>query len=276
MYYYHGHKKRKNWFENWIFKFQNHSMNIVFIPRIEFDEKARATVFLDVFLDKLYSISFFMEDFNSEENQLSIRLNNCYFTERGCSLNLQTQELSIKGRINYDLNLSSTWSDFFASFISVYQHHAIISPFHSLSGILVINSKEWDFNGGMGYIEMNWGKRSKHTFIWNQSLWKQNQINSISLLANQFSFFNWDIKTCLLAFYGEEVQVIFNAPIQAKILKMNSEELIVTKNEYRFELKRLKEHHLLSNRVLYRLYIRDECVFFKEMDSSSFINKEIS
>lgn len=270
MRYYHGHQWRKNWFESWIFKFQKESKRILFIPKIQFDEKKGAAVFLYIILDKLYSYSFFIDDFNCEDNQLSIRIQNCFFTERGCSLNLQTEALNIKGRINYELKPSNSLDNFINSFSSLHQHHQIISAFHSLSGALIINSEEWDFNDGMGYIEMNWGKEGNKEAIWNQSLWQADKINSISVMAVRFSFFNIEVKTCMIALCLEELQLFLNAPLQAKILKMNSEELIVVQKGYRFELRQLSEQASFLSRVQYRLYINEDCVLSKEIEQSHF------
>lgn len=270
MHYYHGHKNRKNWFECWIFKFQNHSESILFIPKIQYDEKRKTFITLSIIMNKIYTYSFLIDDFNAEDSQLSVRIKNCFFTERGCSLNLQTEDLKIKGRIDYELNSSNAWYDDFTSFASFYLHHKVVSPSHFLKGSLTINSREWNFDEGMGYIEMNWGKMDASSLIWNQSLWQADKINSISVLAYQFPLFSLKVKTCMLSIYLEEHEAIFMTPIHAKILKMNSDELIVSQNEYRFELKYLKEDNAFTGKIQYRLYTNEECVFSKEIGQSSF------
>jgi len=48
-------------------------------------------------------------------------------------------------------------------------NHGVISLNHSLSGILVNNQNEINFEGGKGYIEKDWGSSFPSSYVWVQS-----------------------------------------------------------------------------------------------------------
>jgi hypothetical protein len=48
-------------------------------------------------------------------------------------------------------------------------YHGVLSFDHSLTGSLEVNGETWDFTGGRGYIEKDWGQAFPEAYTWFQS-----------------------------------------------------------------------------------------------------------
>jgi hypothetical protein len=48
-------------------------------------------------------------------------------------------------------------------------YHGVLSFDHGITGQLTVNGEIFDFNGGRGYIEKDWGQAFPKAWIWMQS-----------------------------------------------------------------------------------------------------------
>ena len=58
--------------------------------------------------------------------------------------------------------------------------HGILSMDHSLTGRIIYDDIEFDFGGGIGYIEKDWGRNFPRAWIWTQANHFQNRRMSLS------------------------------------------------------------------------------------------------
>jgi hypothetical protein len=48
-------------------------------------------------------------------------------------------------------------------------NHGVLSLDHPVSGRLVVDDRETDYDGGRGYVEKDWGRRFPSGYVWAQS-----------------------------------------------------------------------------------------------------------
>jgi hypothetical protein len=175
-----GNLKKKNYFEGWYFK--NVSANLAevwsFIPGISLngtDPHAFIQVINGITGYTDY-ITYPVEQFTFNKNTLDLIIGKSRFTENYISLDIDSDNTKIKGKITYSGNIRYPSSLFSPGIMGWYSFvpfmeckHGIVSVNHSLTGDLVINKLQVLFTGGKGYIEKDWGTSFPEAWIWIQS-----------------------------------------------------------------------------------------------------------
>ncbi len=187
-----GDLKKKNYFEGWYFKHVSVNMEYVysFIPGVALtshDPHAFIQVINGITGETDY-ISYPPDQFIWEKNSLHLRIGDSVFTDRYISLNIERENLSLSGHIDYShiikypRSLLSPGIMGWYSFVPYMEcKHAIVSVNHKLKGKIVLNGKSIDLNEGKGYIEKDWGTSFPEAWIWIQS-------NNFSDPETSFSF----------------------------------------------------------------------------------------
>jgi len=71
------------------------------------------------------------------------------------------------------------------SFVPAMQcYHGVVSMHHVLEGSVVYNDQEYDLDGGIGYIEKDWGTSFPKCWIWMQSNHFEDLTRNVSLMAS--------------------------------------------------------------------------------------------
>lgn len=168
---FHGANKTHSYFEGWYFKHQGKAHTVSFIPGVNFDMKGKKSAFVQVITD---TASFYLEYpylcFHASDHKMSLQIENNKFSDSGIEINIQTSAIHCTGTIKYE-SLLSPESDImgpFRFFPLMECKHGIISMGHSLKGSLLLNNEKIDFDGGIGYIEKDWGTSFPKNYLWVQ------------------------------------------------------------------------------------------------------------
>jgi len=179
---YHGKGKHHNFFEGWYFKIvdKQHQNAFAFIPGVSLGKRGetpRAFVqFLSGEQESSHFFPFDMSMFRSDPRVFSVFVGPNHFHENGLEVNLQSQYNHIRGKISfgplfgwpqpwYSPGVMGPFS--FVPFLEC--NHGVVSMDHELSGEVDINGKTYDFTGGRGYIEKDWGRSFPKAWVWMQS-----------------------------------------------------------------------------------------------------------
>lgn len=175
-----GNLQKKNYFEGWYFKHVSKDLGHVysFIPGIslsENDSHSFIQVINGVSGETQY-LSYPLNEFTWDKNRLNLKIGTSVFTENHIDLNIENEDIKIKGHLNYTNNVKYPKSLFSPGIMGWYSFvpfmeckHGIVSVNHEISGSLTINNEIIDLNDGKGYIEKDWGSSFPEAWIWIQS-----------------------------------------------------------------------------------------------------------
>jgi len=172
-----GNLSKKKYFEGWYYKFvsQDQQKAIAIIPGVAlYDEKDRHA-FIQI-IDGVNQHSWYhrfeISEVSFSKNELDFSIGKNRFTANTVSLDLE----QIQGIINFpNINpLSSSllnpgimgWYSF-TPFMQCY--HGIVSLYHKLDGKTQGAFGDINWNGGVGYIEKDWGTSFPKCWIWTHS-----------------------------------------------------------------------------------------------------------
>lgn len=204
-----GKYKRKNYFEGWYFKLKDNSgtRSLAIIPGIAYgNQKEDHHAFIQIIEGQSYStlyLKYPISDFSFNEEFFEIKIGKNKFNSQGISLNIDKEKVLLKGDLSFyeivsfprsRLNPGIMGPFSFISFLEC--NHEIINISEKTKGILNYNGQIIDFNGGMGYLEKDWGKSFPEWWIWMQSTDFSNHqasfmlsIAKIPFLGNSFTGF---------------------------------------------------------------------------------------
>ena len=179
---YHGRGKRPPFFEGWYYKLvdagEQHRYAVipgVFIGR----EPAASHAFvqtLDGATGKTAYHRYPFEAFQAERDEFAIRVGPNRFRADRIELDINRPagrlagELRFAGGTPWPVTLISPGimgPYAFAPFMECY--HGVFSFDHRIAGSLSIAGAAYDFTGGRGYIEKDWGQAFPKAWIWMQS-----------------------------------------------------------------------------------------------------------
>ena len=175
-----GNLKMKNYFEGWYFKHVSKDLQEVysFIPGVSFDDSEQHA-FIQVIngiTGQTEYITYPLDDFTCGKNKCMLKIGDPVFTEKKIELNIENQNLSINGELEYSNSVKYPKSLLSPGIMGWYSFvpfmeckHGIVSVNHSITGSITINKTLINFQGGKGYIEKDWGTSFPEAWIWIQS-----------------------------------------------------------------------------------------------------------
>jgi len=193
-----GNLKKKNYYEGWYNKIvdNNGKISYAFIPTIAINNKSNSSqAFIQVLngvTGKMHYVRYELEKFENLSNVVfKIRIHKNYFSTKGFSLNINQDEMKIKGKIEYCnpiLWLRSFLKPNIMGFLSyipfLETYHGIVSMNHSIKGSLDINDQTIDFTDGKGYVEKDWGSSFPEGYIWCQTNhFSENELSMVLSVA---------------------------------------------------------------------------------------------
>ncbi len=179
---YHGESKKGNFFEGWYFKLidRERKRSCAVIPGVSLAGKAeKPHAFIQFLFGKEMRSDNFIYDFDRfryDKKRFDLHLGGSHFSSDSISLDLVSPENRIRGEVRFLESFkwpSSLLSPgimgpvTFVPFMECY--HGVVSMDHLLEGQLEVNGQRWDFTGGRGYIEKDWGRSFPQAWIWMQS-----------------------------------------------------------------------------------------------------------
>lgn len=176
---YHGDGRRKEFFEGWYLKHQKGSMVLGVIIAVHRDRQGKMTGSVQVITgDKAFDTNFSMKEIRMGKKKFWVRMGRNYVSEKGMHLNLELDGVQISGTIKYG-KFKEPETDVMGPlrYIPFLQcNHGVLSMTHRLLGKLYVNGEPWDFTGGTGYIEKDWGCSFPERYLWAQCNWKGNGV----------------------------------------------------------------------------------------------------
>ena len=125
----------------------------------------------DVFYEQ-----FEVQQFSCSTSSYSLHIGSNYFSLQKIFLDIESERLTIKGQVT--ANNLKPWPvtlfepgcmGWYAYVPTMECFHGILSMDHSLDGEIEFNGSNYDFAGGRGYIEKDWGRNFPENWIWAQS-----------------------------------------------------------------------------------------------------------
>ena len=179
--YFQGRNRKKRYFEGWYFKCisADRKQAIAIIPGIAMDPRRERHAFIQVInavTGKTWYHHFAYGDFASPSDRFDIRIGHNHFNAEELSLDIDNPEGRMKGILRFsDVRpFPSTWYSpgimgpfSFVPFMECF--HAIIHLYHKLHGQIELDGEILDFEGGVGYIEKDYGRSFPETYLWLQA-----------------------------------------------------------------------------------------------------------
>jgi hypothetical protein len=179
---YHGHRRRRNFFEGWYFKVVDAAERHVqaIIPGVFLGQDSLTSHAFVQVLDGLTGQSTYqrypLDQFWASDRAFDIRIGPNRFRADRITLDIDAADRTLHGELCFDgltpwpVTLTSPgimgpYS--FAPFMECY--HGVVSFDHAVRGSLVMNGDTLGFDHGRGYIEKDWGQAFPQAWIWAQT-----------------------------------------------------------------------------------------------------------
>lgn len=204
--YFHGIGKQGSYFEGWYLKHQNRENTVAFIPVLHADKDGKWSASIQIVLDSgAWYFTYPIELCEIRHNIFYVNIAGNIFSERGISIHIENEQISIHGKIAYSRfqDIKNDIMGFFRFFPSMQCNHGILSMAHGLKGSLTVNGELLDFTGGCGYIETDWGTSFPKEYLWTQSeLGRRYKVrNSIMVSAADIPFMGKNFQGCICAIH---------------------------------------------------------------------------
>ncbi len=190
-----GNQKKRKYFEGWYFKMvaEDGSAILSVIPGISLSEDGKEKhAFIQLINGVTAQTSYYsfpIEEFSFSKKYFSIKIGDNYFSKDMIVLDLKDNNSFVSGKIEMAdqvgyksgrlMNPGIMGWYRFVPFMQCY--HGVISLSNNLKGKLNINNEVYNFNGGKGYIEKDWGSSMPLAWIWMQSNHFSNSNSSFML-----------------------------------------------------------------------------------------------
>jgi len=174
-----GSLRLKNYFEGWYFKQVSGSGDQVysFIPGISLakdDSHAFIQVINGITGDTHY-VQYDLNQFSWNTERFEVKIGSSVFSSEGIQLDINSEGIKVNGQIGFSGNVPYPSSLLSPGVMGWYSFvpfmeckHGVVSVSHQLSGSLKINESLFNFGGGKGYIEKDWGTSFPKAWIWLQ------------------------------------------------------------------------------------------------------------
>lgn len=177
-----GAGKNKHYFEGWYFKHVGREeKNIIsVIPGISYeDNRDKAHAFIQI-IDgntcKTHYVRYDIEEFKFSKSRFEFKIGNNSFSADGIELDIEASDISLCGKLNYHDSIHWARGIFspnsmgWYAFIPVMEcYHGVLSMHHNIAGNLILNGEKLNFDGGLGYMEKDWGTSFPSSWVWLQS-----------------------------------------------------------------------------------------------------------
>ncbi|MCX7670754.1 MAG: hypothetical protein N2439_11865 [Anaerolineae bacterium] len=179
---YHGHGAKPPFFEGWYFKLVDaaETHRYAIIPGVFIGNGADASHAFVQTLDGVTGRTAFhrypFDAFQAARDRFDIRIGPNRFREDAISLDIDRPEGRMRGEVRFSgltpwpVTLASPGIMGWYAYVPFMEcYHGVLSFDHGITGELVVDGKPFDFTGGRGYIEKDWGQAFPKAWIWAQS-----------------------------------------------------------------------------------------------------------
>jgi hypothetical protein len=250
--FFQGNNKNKQYFEGWYFKLVSSDRQVVWaiIPGISLGRKNEGSYpFIQLINGKngkSYFIKYHLDEFQYSRRSFEVSIANNKFSGSGISLDIHDNGTEFRGKVDlqylrpYPVRLLSPGVMGWYRFVPTMEcYHGIVSMNHRLAGELSLAGKKYDFTGGKGYIEKDWGKSMPHAWIWMQSNHFKREDLSVSISIANIPWKKSAFTGFLIILSAEDHYYIFTTYNRSRITK-----LLVRDGKVVFEVR--NRHYKLS------------------------------
>lgn len=171
---FHGGRGRGAFFEGWYLKHRKGGRTLALIPAYHRAASGRPSASLQVVTgDRAWAVDFPASRFRVHRDKFAVAVGDSRFTPAGVELDVSGDGLHLTGAIRYG-PFTPPESDIMGPlrFVPGLQcSHGILSLSHRLEGAVELNGERWDFTGGTGYLEKDWGRSFPGSYLWTQCGW---------------------------------------------------------------------------------------------------------
>lgn len=164
------------YFKGWYFKCSTKDKTIAFIPAYHYSNNKKSASLQIITDEKAFNIPF--EKLEYTEKPLYVKIGNCIFSERGITLDFQSNDLTLKGVLDFK-DFSPIGYDIMGPFKYVpfmQCRHSVYSMRHKINGQITVNDQLYKFENGIGYVEGDRGHSFPKKYIWTQCCFKNNSL----------------------------------------------------------------------------------------------------
>ncbi len=174
-----GKDKKNHYFEGWYYKIVDASSDhmIVIIPGISMNG-LDSHAFIQIMMDdhKSYYLRFPISDFYYNEKKFELWIGKNYFSSKRVIINIRDDDPEIFGSLGFEdayilphsLVRPSIMGPF-AYIPGMECYHGVIHIKSKVTGSLRIPDGRLNYEGGLGYLEKDWGTSFPKGYIWMQS-----------------------------------------------------------------------------------------------------------
>jgi tocopherol cyclase len=176
---YHGHGRSAPYFEGWYYKLvsADEAHKAAIIPGVILGERGHAFIqVLDGATGRSAYHVYPLEAFEASRKGLDVRIGPSRFALDRIALDVNTAEGAARGELRFDgiqpwpVRLSSPGiMGWYAWVPRMECYHGVLSFDHAIAGSLTVDGSTYDWTGGRGYIEKDWGQSFPSAWIWLQS-----------------------------------------------------------------------------------------------------------
>lgn len=176
---FHGHGKTRRFFEGWYVKLvsADRSQRWAVIPGVFLGPDGGGESFVQV-LDGATKRSWFcryeVNEFEAKAGEFDVRVGPNTFSPKGLTLSLKDGPL--QGTLQFSafnpwpVTLTSPGIMGWYAYVPFMEcYHGVVSFFHTLTGALTVEGREVSFDGGVGYMEKDWGQAFPAGYVWMQT-----------------------------------------------------------------------------------------------------------
>lgn len=176
-----GTKKKKRYFEGWYFKCisADRKHAIAIIPGMAIDPQGKKQAFIQVInavSGRTWFHQFPYSTFRAQTQEFNIRIQANCFSDQGITVDIDVQEGRMKGQLSFINSRPFPTGNNNPGIMGPFEkipfmecYHAIIHLYHEIKGVIELDGELLDFNGGVGYIEKDYGRSFPKTYLWLQA-----------------------------------------------------------------------------------------------------------
>lgn len=181
---FHGRHARAGFFEGWYVKLisEDRTARLAVIPGIFLGGDGPAGRHDEAFVQVLDGVTgrswyetFDATEFHAATDRFDVTIGPNRFSDKGISLDLS--QSGLRGQVQFSAALdpwpvtvrSPGIMGWYAWVPTMECYHGVVSFGHGLSGSLALDGAALDFDGGLGYLEKDWGQAFPSGYIWMQS-----------------------------------------------------------------------------------------------------------
>lgn len=231
-----------NYFCGWYFKCQSEQEVFSIIPAIHIENGKRSCSIQVITLDGAWNVTLPYCSFYKKRKtkELEFRMGENYFSMKGISLNLHTQELQLEGNIEFGRAIKIGY-DIMGPFryIPYMQcRHSVFSMKHTVNGSFILNGKAYDFKNGIGYIEGDRGYSFPKQYVWTQCCCDN---GSIMVSVADIPIARFHFTGIIGVVYWNGKQYRFATYLGAKVMKIKNGTVMIRQGNMILTVKQIEK-----------------------------------